>query len=180
VDDRPRFQYLVWKDNWNAVRDEVAVLNAQTYLADIKANKREMECAPHKQYYEWLFKKGNSMDAALVDLAERLAWELGWYEDTKEIPGAAPAGWHAFSMQATRQLNELIFGAWRPYIEAKSGRGARGTEADVYIGNAEAWLDRAKKEAAIETETKAARESMDDCGKTRRKKHQDDDYEGYI
>ncbi len=130
VDDDPAWHALVWRDNWRAVRDEVAALNAADYPADTDESIRE---GGDREF----LRRGNTMEAAVVGLTDRLAREAGWAEEPWEVGrGKRPGQWSLASLQAARQVGDLAGGPWRQYIEERSGRAARlkGAWEFIYSG----------------------------------------------
>jgi len=65
---------------------------------------------------------GNTVDADIVAIADRLAREGGWPEEPEATREKRPGGWSLGSLQAARTIGALADGPWRAYIEAKSGR----------------------------------------------------------
>jgi hypothetical protein len=126
VDDDPAWHELVWRDNWRAVRDEVAALNAEEYPADSDESIRE---GGDHEYLQ----RGRTMEAAVVGLADRLAREAGWPEESWELRKGRPGYWSLATLKAARQIGDLAGGPWREYIEARSGRAARLSGAWEFI-----------------------------------------------
>ncbi|MEX2681041.1 MAG: hypothetical protein Q6373_005540 [Candidatus Sigynarchaeota archaeon] len=119
VDDDPDWHALVWRDNWQAVRDEVAALHAETYPADDPANEYE------RRDMHWLLYPGHSVDAAVAALADRLAREAGWPEEPYETRRRQPGCWSEATLRVAARICTLAAGPWHDYIEAKSGRPVR-------------------------------------------------------
>jgi hypothetical protein len=117
VDDDPLTHSLIWRDNWKAVRDELAALNAQHYPSDDDEYMGENV----NKYLS----RGNSMEAAVVGLADRLAREAGWAEEPWGKRKKCPGYWSMASLETARQIGDLAGGPWQSFIEERSGRKAR-------------------------------------------------------
>ena len=105
ADDHPEFHKAVWRDNWKAVRDQVAEIARHDYpLAESYAIPRE------------------SLEGALLALAERLAEQFGLVvrdDSGKAITGREP--WQWWSHAAWIVAHDIASLPWRDYIKARSG-----------------------------------------------------------
>jgi hypothetical protein len=142
VDDNPTWHALVWRDNWKAVRDEVAVANAKHYVVDdadlpsvaevtaetrarVKAIRYARDIRDDDSDDERLTER-NTMHGEIVAITDRLARAAGWPEEPWEGGRARrPGHWSLATLQAARQIGDLTGGPWRDYIEQRSGRAAR-------------------------------------------------------
>ncbi len=124
VDDNPAWHSLVWRDNWKAVRDEVAVLNVEDYPDD--RGDYVFEDA-----YDYL-RRGESLAAAVAELADRLVREAGWPEAPWEARRDNPGYWSTAALDVAKQIAEKARWFWRAYIEEKSGRKLKVLEKELY------------------------------------------------
>ncbi len=61
------------------------------------------------------------MDAAVVELADRLAREAGWPEEPWETRRDRPGFWSKGVLGVADAVGRLALGPWRVYIETRSG-----------------------------------------------------------
>ena len=118
ADDHPGFHKAVWRDNWKAVRDEVAEIACQGYpLAESYAIPRE------------------SLEGALLALAERLAEQFGLVvrdRSGKAITGREP--WEWWSDAAWIVARDIADLPWDDYIKARSGHEWHLSGGDFPLG----------------------------------------------
>jgi hypothetical protein len=106
IDDDPGFHSPVWRDNWQAVRDEVAALALREYPTD-----PEFDRQPHIAK--------DSPAGAFIGLAARLAKEFGLVDHSSAAEKMLTDGWGELAWHVAHDIARL---PWQDYIEARTGR----------------------------------------------------------